>query len=116
MDISLRIKELREAEGLSKKAFSESIGIDNSQYGKIENGKLLPTIGLIMEISSKYNISTDSLLFDKKIDLEENKNLNEPKIEWQTSDPGYEAFLKYLQRENTITLIKKILADRNNKL
>jgi phage repressor protein C with HTH and peptisase S24 domain len=62
MDIYLRIKELREDEKLSKKDFSAKIGIDNSQYGKIEAGKLTPTIQQIMEISSIFGVSTDWLL------------------------------------------------------
>jgi transcriptional regulator with XRE-family HTH domain len=71
MSISLRIKELREHNGLSRKDFSTKIGIDNSQYGKIEAGKLTPTIQQILDISSIFAVSTDWLLSGK---LEEVKN------------------------------------------
>jgi transcriptional regulator with XRE-family HTH domain len=62
MSIPLRIKELRVNENLSKKAFAISIGMDNSQYGKIESGKITPTIKQLLDISSKYNASLDWIL------------------------------------------------------
>ena len=41
MDIFLRLKELREREKLSRKDFAELIGMDNSQYGKLESDGLV---------------------------------------------------------------------------
>jgi transcriptional regulator with XRE-family HTH domain len=58
----LRIKEIRKLKSMSGRDFAMSIGIDNSQYSKIESGKLMPTIQHLMEISSKYNVSIDWLL------------------------------------------------------
>ena len=65
MDIYLRIKELREQKKLSKKDFAAKIGVDNSQYGKFESGKLTPTIQHLMEISSNFDASIDWLLSGK---------------------------------------------------
>ncbi|MDR3188532.1 MAG: helix-turn-helix transcriptional regulator [Prevotellaceae bacterium] len=65
MSINLRIKQLRESEKLSKKDFSLKLGVDNSQYSKIESGKLMPTIQLLMEINSSFNASIDWLLTGK---------------------------------------------------
>lgn len=62
MSISIRIKELREKKKLSKKDFSSKIGVDNSQYGKFESGKLTPTIQQLMVISSNFGVSIDWLL------------------------------------------------------
>lgn len=62
MDICLRIKELRKSVRLTGKEFSRTLGIDNSQYSKIESGKLTPTIQQLLEISSHYNASIDWLL------------------------------------------------------
>jgi transcriptional regulator with XRE-family HTH domain len=62
MSISLRIRELRQEKKMSGKEFSSAINIDNSQYSKIENGKLAPTIEHLMEIYSKFNVSINWLL------------------------------------------------------
>ncbi len=66
MNIGLKIKELRKEKGLNQIQFSTIIGIDNSQLSKIERGNLQPTITQLMEISSKFNISIDSLLSNDK--------------------------------------------------
>lgn len=66
MSISLRIKELRKLKNITQKEFSSIIKVDNSQFSKIELGKLLPTIQQLMEISSYYDVSLDWLCFGKQ--------------------------------------------------
>lgn len=65
VQIGLRIKELREEKNMTRLEFSDSIGIDNSTLGKIEKG----TAGLpkpaILEITSKYGVSYDWLIFGR---------------------------------------------------
>ncbi|MDR2130990.1 MAG: helix-turn-helix domain-containing protein [Odoribacteraceae bacterium] len=78
MDIHIRIKELRKSQSLSGKEFSREIGIDNSQYSKIESGKLTPTIQQLMVISSKFNISIDWLLTGKgKVSIAQEDTVNQ---------------------------------------
>jgi transcriptional regulator with XRE-family HTH domain len=60
--VALRIKEVREDTKLASKDFAASVKVDSSQYSKIEQGKLAPTINLIMELNSIYGISIDWLL------------------------------------------------------
>lgn len=50
---------------MTSKDFSSSIKVDNSQYSKIEQGKLMPTINTLMEIYSIYGVSIDWLLTGK---------------------------------------------------
>ena len=59
--IGLNIKELRKDRKLTQLEFSTQIGIDNSQLSKIEQGKLMPTLNQLMEISSIFDISLDWL-------------------------------------------------------
>ena len=67
MDISLRIKELRNKKKLGSGAFADLIKVDRSQYSKLESGKLAPTVSQIMEISSIFNVSIDWLLKGEKV-------------------------------------------------
>lgn len=62
MGINLRIKEVRQTNKMNKKEFSSFLKIDNSQYSKIELGKLMPTVSQLVEISSKFNVSLDWLI------------------------------------------------------
>ncbi len=63
MTISLRIKELRKSKNITQKDFSSTIKVDNSQFSKIESGKVQPTIQQLMDISSNYGVSMDWLCF-----------------------------------------------------
>lgn len=65
MGIASRIKVVRLAKKLSSKDFANKIGVDNSQFSKIEHGKLAPTLQQIMDISSIFGVSSDWLLFEK---------------------------------------------------
>lgn len=76
MSIALKIKELRKSEKLTQKEFSAKIKVDDSQFSKIEQGKLQPTLTQLMEISSIFNISLDELCFDDK--MTDDDILNEP--------------------------------------
>lgn len=63
MDIHLRLKELRLYLKETKISFSKVMNLDNSQYGKIEKGVLLPTLTQIMELCSNYpSINTEWIL------------------------------------------------------
>lgn len=62
MEVNHRIRELRESKDMNKSEFSSLIGVDSSQYSKVESGKLQPTINMLMEISSRFSVSIDWLL------------------------------------------------------
>ncbi|WP_294963441.1 helix-turn-helix transcriptional regulator [uncultured Flavobacterium sp.] len=63
MSISLRIKELRKRKDISQKDFSNTIRVDNSQFSKIEAGKLQPTLQQLMDICSNFGVTMDWLCF-----------------------------------------------------
>jgi transcriptional regulator with XRE-family HTH domain len=65
-NIGIRIKEKRKENSLSQKDLAEKVGIDNSQFSKIESGKLLPTISQLVEICSILNESMDWIVLGKK--------------------------------------------------
>lgn len=65
MSISLRIKELIIEKKLSQKELADVLLIDTSQFSKIVNGKLQPTLSQLMEISSFLKVSLDWLCYGK---------------------------------------------------
>ena len=82
MSINLRIKELKERENLNTAEISSLLGVDSSQFGKIERGVLNPTIKLLMEISSRFGVSMDWLCFGAEHDAVLSKSVkvsSEPK-------------------------------------
>ena len=59
MIIGSRIKEARESLGMSQKELAETLGIDASQFSKIERGKVMPTMLQMIEIAKTLSQSLD---------------------------------------------------------
>lgn len=62
MIIGSRIKEAREAINLSQKELAEKLGMDPSQFSKIERGKLMPTLLQAIDIGKILSKSLDWLV------------------------------------------------------
>ena len=56
------IKELRKKNNLTQKDLADSLGVTYQAVSKWENGKNIPDISLLKEISKKYNIDINDLL------------------------------------------------------
>lgn len=67
MTIGQRIRQAREFKGLKQKDFAVILEIDQSQYSKIENDKLMPTLLQITDISKHLDCSLDWLVLGKEV-------------------------------------------------
>lgn len=107
--IGLKIKELRKEEKMTQKALSAKIGIDDSQLSKIEQGKLMPTLTQLLEISSIFNISLDWLTGQGSM----LKDITQPVVSLSQSQQNDSEIITLL-RENNTTL-KALLKDKEEK-
>ncbi len=55
------IAKLRKAKGYSQKEFAELLGISHWWLNHIENGKRIPSLGLVLTIAEKLNVSPDQI-------------------------------------------------------
>lgn len=62
----IRIKELREDNDLTQKEVSEYLGIDQSNYSKIELGKQYLKDEILVKLANYYSTSIDYLLRTNK--------------------------------------------------
>lgn len=60
-DIGRRLRELQETKSISSRKMALAIGVDPSQFLKIEKGDLNLTQGMVEGLSSQYGISIDWL-------------------------------------------------------
>jgi len=74
IDISQRLKQLRNIKGLSQKQVANEIGVDQGQYSRLESGKVEPTLSSLQKIADVFDISLSELLRDNS-DLGEEINL-----------------------------------------
>ena len=61
MKIGVNIKKIREAKNLSQKEVALAVGMDQSQYSKIENGKTDPSTSTLLKIAKAMKIKAADL-------------------------------------------------------
>ena len=71
------IKEIRKKYNLTQKDLADKYHVTYQAVSKWENGKNMPDVTILKEISNDFNVSLDSLIDGK---LKENKNNNNIKI------------------------------------
>ena len=56
-----RVKELREAEGLTQKELGEKVGVSRQAVNAIETGKFDPSIWLAYDLANYFDIRIEEL-------------------------------------------------------
>ena len=68
------IKKIRKDNNLTQEEFANLFGVTYQAVSKWENGKNVPDVAIMTEISKKFNISLDELLTGEKNTLKKNSN------------------------------------------
>lgn len=58
----MRLKELREENGVSQKQIAEYLSIKQNTYSQYETGKRQLPIELLIKLAQFYNVTTDYIL------------------------------------------------------
>ena len=56
------IKTLRKERGLQQKEVSVEVGIDQSNYSKIENGRREPSVTILKKLADLFEVSVDYII------------------------------------------------------
>jgi transcriptional regulator with XRE-family HTH domain len=62
MNVGENIKKIRKDKGLQQKQVALEIGIDQSNYNKIENGKREPSVDLLNKLANLFGVAVDDIL------------------------------------------------------
>lgn len=62
--IGTRIKEAREAKGLTQEQLAETVGLSSTHISVIERGVKAPKLETFVEIANALDVTSDSLLLD----------------------------------------------------
>jgi transcriptional regulator with XRE-family HTH domain len=62
MTVGEKIKQVRKEKGLKQKAVALEIGLDQSNYNKIENGRREPSVEVLQKLSVIFGVTVDDLL------------------------------------------------------
>lgn len=63
-----KLKEEREAHGLSQSALADQLHVTRQAVSKWENGKAIPGIDILTELSGLYDMSLDQLIRDEAVE------------------------------------------------
>jgi len=65
-DVSLgeKLKALRREKGWSQDEFAFNAQIDGRQVSRYENGRVMPSVEVVIKMAKAYNVSLDYLLID----------------------------------------------------
>jgi transcriptional regulator with XRE-family HTH domain len=62
-EIGKRLKKFREDKRISQTELAESMDILPNQYGKVENGKVLPSLKTLVKAAEALEISIDEIVY-----------------------------------------------------
>ena len=63
-----RLRMLREAKGLSQTKLEERIGKEANYITRVETGRIMPPLDVIVQIAREFDMSVNDLFFVKGID------------------------------------------------
>jgi len=62
MTVGEKIKQLRKDKGLQQKTVATDVGLDQSNYNKVENGRREPSVEVLQKLSVILEVTVDELL------------------------------------------------------
>lgn len=65
--IGQRIRKFRKAQSLSQEALAEMVGISTTHMSHIETGNTKLSLGVLVDLASVLEVSTDDILFDRSL-------------------------------------------------
>lgn len=74
------IKKIRLDNNLTQKEFADKLGVTPQAVSKWEQGKNIPDVGIIKQISKDFNVQIDEILEGKELTTKKNKKLLIPII------------------------------------
>ncbi len=109
--IHKNLKKLRLEKGWDQQKIASELGIEQSDYSKIETGKIKPDISKLIKFAKIYEIDFNELLSNN---VTNNFNNSENSVNY-----NYGYIHQLMIQENEIKLLKeenKYLRDQNQKL
>lgn len=108
-DVGSRIELVREKHGFTQEDFAEILKMDPSQYSKIKQGKLAPTLSQCIDICCRFKVSLDWMVLGYAVDHDSDL----PEIARQHGDGKN---TDYLVENNNLLRTIITLKDENSAL
>lgn len=116
MNIGENIKRIRKDKGLQQKQVALEIGLDQSNYNKIENGKREPSIEVLNKLANLFGVTVDDILnpdkeLPKEVTVEDKTTLEQVRLIQELEEEDKHVIFKMIET----MLTKKKFKDFFNK-
>ncbi len=108
--MTLRLRELRKKNNLSQRKIADVIGCSPATYSRYETGQREPSIDILIQLSSFYNVSVDYIIGNTLIEYSALSDNEIELLHELREAPSYlrEDILEFLKLKNTIGSNKKL--------
>jgi len=102
MNVGSNIKRIRKDRGLQQKQIAIDLGIDQSNYNKIENGKREPSLDLLNRLAEMFNVSVNDILnpgneLPKEVTVEDKTMIEQALLIQQLDDEDKHVVFKMIE-------------------
>ena len=116
MSIGENIKKIRKDKGLQQKQVALEIGLDQSNYNKIENGKREPSVEVLNKLANLFGVTVDDILnpdkeLPKEVTVEDKTTLEQVRLIQQLEEEDKHVIFRMIDT----MLTKKKFKDFFNK-
>ncbi len=73
---------LRKQRGLSLRQLGDMLGVSDSYVGRMEKGKKIPNVAMVIKISHLFDVTTDQLVKDELVVLQVQVSQGQPRVDW----------------------------------
>lgn len=101
MNVGDNIKKLRKEKGLQQKQVAIELGIDQSNYNKIENDKRELSVDVLNKLSGLFGVTVDNILnpnkeIPKEVTVEDKTTLEQVRLIQQLDDEDKHVIFKMI--------------------
>ncbi len=101
MNVGDNIKKLRKEKGLQQKQIAIELGIDQSNYNKMENGKREPSLEVLNKLAGLFDVSVDDILnpgkdLPKEVTVEDKTTYEQVRLIQQLDDEDRHVVFKMI--------------------
>ena len=102
MNVGDNIKKIRRDRGIQQKQMAIELGIDQSNYNKIENGKREPSLDLLNRVAGMFGVSVNDILnpgieLPKEMTVEDKTMMEQVRLIQQLDDDDKHVIFKMIE-------------------
>ena len=120
MNLGENIKLIRQKRGLQQKQVALAVGVDQSNYNKIENGKREPSVTILKKLADLFEVTTDYLInpdtdLPKEVTIEDKTANEQLKLITELDQEDKEVIFKMIDTMLTKKKFKTFFQENINK-